>query len=76
MRQATASGSVSGLLPTESTLFKRLPMRSKINFKLAETDIPKFVLDIPCAPAIDDVVVALGCAKRKCVFEDAAGQLY
>jgi len=76
MRQAPARGSVSGLLPTESILFKRLSMRSKINFKLAETGIPKIVLDIPCAPAIDDVVVALGCAKRKCVFEGAAGQLY
>jgi len=50
-------------------------MRSKTNFNLVETGIPKIVLNIRCAHATDNVMIALDCAKRQCVFEGAAGQL-
>jgi len=75
MRHATARGSVNGLVLTETILFKCLSMRSKTNFNLVETGIPKIVLNIRCAPATDDVMITFGCTKRQFVFEGAAGQL-
>ena len=76
MHHATARGSVNGLVLTEVILMKHLSMRSRTNFNLAEAGIPKIVLDILCAPATDDVILALKCGERECVFEGAEGQLY
>jgi len=67
---------VNGLVLTESILMKRLSMRSRTNFNLAEAGIPKIVPDILCTPATDDAMLALNCGERDCVFEGAAGQLY
>lgn len=83
MHHATARGSVNRLVPTETIHFKRMSMCCKTNFNLAETDIPKIVLDILRAvldilraSATHDVMIALSCAERQCVFEGAAGQVY
>ena len=76
VRHSTVRGSVNGLVLTESILMTRLSMRSRTNFNLAEAGIPKIVPDILCTPATDDLMLALNCGERDCVFEGAAGQLY
>jgi len=43
---------------------------------LAQAAILKIVLHILCAPATDDVMIALNCGERVSVFEGAAGQPY